>query len=231
MVRQPLYPSFSDSLFDRLDDHLDGGPGNNTESLANYKGCGIPWSTLSAGRLILNAEFIVEHPEFVADEPSMDFMFADEDSDEYNGCHCTSLPLHLSPRLRDSLTVRSSLEQLRDRRPRLLPRAGVQRVLRLSRPQRRFLLRGLPPLSLHRVHDHVLIAGCAALGRRARALNRGRAPARPPATALLRGHRVRAQTVQPLPGGLGRVRAQSLPVRAGAHVRCALAARACGDTC
>jgi hypothetical protein len=36
------------------------------------------------------AEFIVAYPQYVAERHAMNFMFDGADSDEYNGCHCTS---------------------------------------------------------------------------------------------------------------------------------------------
>jgi hypothetical protein len=35
-------------------------------------------------------EFIVAYPQYVAERHAMNFMFDGADSDEYNGCHCSS---------------------------------------------------------------------------------------------------------------------------------------------
>ena len=102
---------------------------------------------------------------------------SDNNGDSYNLCHCEyftlptpssspshpfllrythrRIPLFPDPRMRVKPPTNplSSLVQLRDRRPRVLARARVHRLLRLPRQARRVLLR--------------------AVGRRARALDRG----------------------------------------------------------
>jgi hypothetical protein len=123
-------------------------------------------------------KFMKNHPEHIVSNNMMGFL-SDDGGETYNKCHFVSTPF--APISRSLPLTFCPVVQLRSRQPQLAPLQGLHRLLRQPGPRRRLLLR--------------------ALGRRARAFDRGRPDVAEGGDPLLQRHCLLPRALHALPDG------------------------------